>query len=211
MIRDRMLKRLTDVYNKNPNSNIGKIISIVASQMDSLTSTFERIERWRGIDEARGTTLDNIGKNVDQLRGQTSDEVYRILIKSKIARNLSTGDINTIINILALSIDTDPSEIRIQETWNDPDDPEPAGIKLIQVPISRLNEVGMTGAQFGRIVSLTVAAGVHVREIDLQGTFEFGSINEEVDYEKGFGNIDQTIGGYLGSLYQPANDIDVPV
>lgn len=211
MIRDRMLKRLTDVYNKNPNSNIGKIISIVASQMDYLTSTFERIERWRGIDEARGTTLDNIGKNVDQLRGQTSDEVYRILIKSKIARNLSTGDINTIINILALSIDTDPSEIRIQETWNDPEDPEPAGIKLIQVPISRLNEVGMTGTQFGRIVSLTVAAGVHVREIDLQGTFEFGSINEEVDYEKGFGNIDQTIGGYLGSLYQPANDIDVPV
>lgn len=211
MIRERMLQRLTDVYNKNPNSNIGKVISIVASQIDSLTGTFERIERWRGIDEARGTTLDNIGKNVDQLRGQTSDEVYRILIKSKIARNLSTGDINTIINILALSIDTNPSEIRIQETWNDPDDPEPAGIKLIQVPIGRLNEVGMTGKQFGRIVSLTLAAGISVREIDLQGTFEFGSVQEVVDNNAGFADIDQTIGGYFGSLYQPANDIDVPV
>lgn len=210
-MKQRMIERLMDSYNKNPDSNIAKLISILADQIRALTETFQTIDDWRDIDQAKGGALDRLGYDLEQVRGQASDEVYRILIKSKRARDLSSGDINTIINVLALSIDADPTEIKIEEMWNDPDEPEPAAIKLISIPIARLNEIELTGTQFGRLVAMTLASGISVKQIDLAGTFEFGSADLELDDKKGFSDINQEIGGFFGTVYQPADDPDLPM
>ncbi len=61
-----VLRRLTDVFSKNPNSNIGKLLTIMADQIRELTETQNRIRDWRDIDQAQGTTLDRIGQNVGQ-------------------------------------------------------------------------------------------------------------------------------------------------
>ncbi|SDI16318.1 hypothetical protein SAMN05192534_12379 [Alteribacillus persepolensis] len=206
-----LLKRLTDAYNKNPNSNIAKTISLVTSQLDELTATFERIEAWRAIDNAEGKTLDDIGIDLNQYRGAVSDEIYRILLKSKTARDMSEGDTNTVIEVLSMAIDADPSEIGISETWMDADNPEPAGISLIEIPIDNLNRVGMTGDQFVQFVAGTVAAGVYVRSIELEGTFAYGAIDEALDANAGFADVDQTTGGYYGALYQPGEDRPLPM
>ncbi|MFA7468897.1 MAG: hypothetical protein WCY82_11640, partial [Desulfotomaculaceae bacterium] len=87
----RMLDRLPDVFNKAKDGNIGKLFYVMAEEMFALKETFRRIDDWRDVDEAQGTTLDLIGGNVDQVRGQLIDETYRILIKSKIIRNMSDG------------------------------------------------------------------------------------------------------------------------
>ncbi|MGF9907888.1 hypothetical protein [Brevibacillus porteri] len=206
------IKKLMDVFAKNPNSNLGKLFAILSEQIRQVEETHERIQAWRDIDEAQGTTLDNIGTIVNQPRGVATDEVYRILLKSKIARNLSTGDINTIIRILALALSTDPSTIEIKETWNDPVDPEPAGISIIRLPIEAINQAGMPPGQFVRLVQKTVVAGVRVREIELTGTFEFASGSEtEVDENHGFSNLEGTIGGTLGYAYTPSDDSDLPI
>ncbi|MBU8908494.1 hypothetical protein KH400_17955 [Desertibacillus haloalkaliphilus] len=206
-----MIGKLMDAYNKNPNSNLAKLISVVSEQIDNLNETFNRIDEWRDEEKAEGKELDRIGYSVRQSRGQVNDDIYRILIRSKRARDMSSGDINTIINVLALSIDTDPSEIQIEELWNDPDEPEPASIRVVRIPIARLNEVELTGNQFGRLVESTLASGVSVKQIDLSGTFEFGSVELETDSEAGFSNIDQEVGGFFGSVYQPVNDRDIPL
>ncbi|MED1784228.1 hypothetical protein P4V43_20615 [Brevibacillus fortis] len=206
------LQKLMDVFVKNPNSILGKLFTILTEQIQQVEETHDRIQAWRDIDEAQGTTLDNIGTIVNQPRGVATDEVYRILLKSKIARNLSTGDINTIIRILALALSTDPSKIEIKETWNDPVDPEPAGISIIRLPIEAINQAGMPPGQFVRLVQKTVVAGVRVREIELTGTFEFASGSEtEVDENRGFSNLEGTIGGTLGYAYVPADDSDLPI
>ncbi|MBY0088195.1 hypothetical protein HP567_012715 [Brevibacillus sp. M2.1A] len=206
------LQKLMDVFAKTPNSIFGKLFAILAEQIRQVEETHERIQAWRDIDEAQGTTLDNIGTIVNQPRGVATDEVYRILLKSKIARNLSTGDINTIIRILALALSTDPSKIEIKETWNDPVDPEPAGISIIRLPIEAINQAGMPPGQFVRLVQKTVVAGVRVREIELTGTFEFASGSEtEVDENRGFSNLEGTIGGTLGYAYTPSDDSDLPI
>ncbi|CAH8249325.1 hypothetical protein WJ0W_006511 [Paenibacillus melissococcoides] len=75
-----MLGRFTDAYNKNPESNLGKLVSILHSQLTSLEDTLDKIQEWRDIDRARGTTLDRIGENVVQPRGAATDEIYRILL-----------------------------------------------------------------------------------------------------------------------------------
>ncbi|WP_284641178.1 hypothetical protein [Paenibacillus silviterrae] len=208
-----VLRRLTDVFSKNPNSNIGKLLTIMADQIRELTETQNRIRDWRDIDQAQGTTLDRIGQNVGQPRGVATDEVYRILIKSKIARNLSTGDINTIIRVVSTALDCDPSEIEIKETFEDPVSPEPAGISVISVPLQRINEIGLSPVQFSKIIQRTVAAGVRVRVIELEGTFSFSSVPDqsESDDSTGFGDLAGSIGGYLGAAYSPADEKDLPI
>lgn len=206
-----LISKLTDVFAKDANSNIGKLLSIFAIQFAELEEAQERTREWRSVDLAEGTTLDRIGQNVVQPRGLANDSVYRILIKSKIARNLSTADINTVIRVLAIALDAEPSDITIQELYTSVSAPEPAGIAVIQVPIDRINAVGISPSQFSRIVQRTVAAGVRVGVIELIGTFEIGSIADDYDEEIGLSEIEGETGGTLGQAFVPADDPDLPI
>lgn len=207
-MKDKIIKKLTDAYNKNPDSNLGKIIGIMVSPFGELQETFEKIESWRSIDEAEGQVLDDIGVDINQYRGKSSDSIYRIMLKSKTARDLSTGDTNTIIEVLSMAIDAKKEDVGIVDDWIDGGDA--AAIKIIEVPIEALNKVGMSSEQFIKFVSATLAAGVYLKSIDLLGTFEYGSINEDYDEEKGFADIDQTVGGYYGALYEAEEDAELP-
>lgn len=208
-----ILDKFQDYFRKDPNSNIGKLMTIFAEQLQDLELTNQRIREWKDIDKAEGAALDEIGVELNQPRGAATDEIYRVLLKSKNARNLSTGDINTIIRVLSMALDAEPSEIQIKEQWNDPVDPQPAAISLIQLPLRKLNEVGMSPKQFVQIVQKTVAAGVRVATVELTGTFSFSSHPTQSEYSdtEGFADIDQTIGGYLGALFVDSNDADLPV
>lgn len=206
------MSRFADVFNKNPNSNIGKLIGILYAQMDELNTSLEKVREWRDIDKAQGSTLDRIGQNVIQPRGAATDEVYRVLLKSKIARNLSKTDINTIIRVLALALDCDYKDIRIQEKFSDLNDPEPASLSLIRMPMKRLNEVGMSPSQFAKIIQKTVAAGISVAQIELAGTFLLSSIYEGLQQDVyGLSDPDMTVGGTLGEVYVPGNDYGLPI
>lgn len=142
--------------------------------------------------------------------GAATDPVYRILIKSKVARNLSTGDINTLSSILSITLDTQPQEISIQELHSSAD-AEPAAI-FVSVPTQRLNEVGISITQFGRLCNRIVAAGVRAQVL-FQGTFQLSSqvAAVELDPDKGLADLDQTTGGTLGAVYDPAYDPDLPI
>lgn len=208
---ENILKRFAGLFNKSRDSNLSKLITIFSEQFQDIEQTNETIKKWRLIDDAEGVGLDKIGENIRQPRGTATDEIYRVLLKSKIARSLSTGDLNTIIRVLSIALDTSPSEIRIKEKWNDEHDPEPAAISVIEVPIKRLNEVGMDIEQFSSIVQMTVAAGVRVESVELQGTFEFGTIPMIDDMEKGFSDVDGEIGGYFGAAFKSGQDQELPM
>lgn len=187
-------------------------MAIMRTQLQAVEDTLKKTAEWRDIDKAQGKTLDMIGETVVQPRGAATDEVYRLLIKSKIARNLSTTDINTIIQVLATALDANFEEIRITERWADPVDPEPAAIALIQVPITRLLEIGLDPGQMARIVQRTVAAGVRVGVIELAGTFQFADgSRSQMDDNAGFSDESGEIGGYFGFAFIPADSPDLPI
>ncbi|NNV04650.1 hypothetical protein [Brevibacillus sp. MCWH] len=208
-----MLSRLTDVYRKDPQSNIGKVIKILTDELDLLKTTFDRIEEWRDVEKAEGAVLDDSGMNVGQPRGAATDEIYRILLRSKVARNFSDGTIDTIIRVISIAVNADPKEIRIQELYNDPNNPEPAAIGLIQIPLRKLNEVGMSPKQFVQIVQKTVAAGVRVANTELSGTFAFASHPSTIENSDtaGFADENGTVGGYLGAMFVDSEDSNLPV
>ena len=200
----KMLRRITENYSKDPDSNVGKLLNIAATEIEDLEETANKIRLWRDIDEAEGETLDRIGYNVQQWRGQADDGIYRILIKSKVARNRSDGSVNTIIEVLAITLDTEEENIVVQELW----ETEPAAIQ-VDVPTALLNEIGFSFTQFGRLVNRIVAAGVRANVL-LQGTFELSETLES-DSEAGFSDTNQEVGGYLGAVYDPADDPDLPI
>ena len=207
-----IVSRFVDYFNKQPNSNISKLMKIFSDELIILNTTTQRVGDWRDIDLAKGAALDDAGTNINQPRGVATDEVYRILLKSKIARNLSDGSINTIIQVLATALSVPVTQIKIEEKWKDELEPEPAAIKLIELPLAKINEAGLDPANFVRIVQQTVAAGVKVGVIELSGTFEFGDTTNAIDNLKGFGDInDDSIGGYLGAAFTPASDQALPI
>lgn len=209
----RLVEMLTDNYNKDPASNISKLLAIVEAEHDELLDTLQVVEAWQDLDRALGRALDRIGFDVQQFRGMATDEVYRVLIKSRIARNASDGSINTIIRVLSLAFDIDPSEFGIKETYNDPYDPEPAALSVIKAPLGGLLRTGLTGQQLGLMIAKTAAGGVGVKSVELYGTFQFSSIADslETDPEKGFANLEMTTGGTLGLAYNPSADVEFPL
>jgi hypothetical protein len=207
-----VVSRLSDYFDKRPESNISKLLKIFSEELQQLHTTIERVGEWRDIDKAEGAVLDDIGTNIKQPRGVATDDVYRILLKSKIARNLSDGSINTIIRVLAIALSCDYNEIKIIEKWDDPLEPEEAAIKVMELPLQKLNETGLDPINFARLVQKTVIGGVKVDVIELTGTFEFGDESNVIDYEKGFGDVNnESIGGYLGAAWTPSTDKELPI
>lgn len=207
-----MRKRLLDLFEKGPESNISKLLKLAAVPMDELQAVLWQIDAWRELDQAKGTTLDLIGSNVGQPRGAVNDAIYRALIRSKIARNLSTGTIDSIIEVLALALDSEPTTIQLDELWQDPADPEPAAIRIAEIPLTRLNEMGMTSLQFVQLVKSVTSLAVRVDTVSFAGTFRFSSQNGVVETSpNGFSNIAQSTGGTLGNVYEGDNVPDLPV
>jgi hypothetical protein len=125
----KLVKRLTDNYKKNPESNIGKLLSIIDFELDRLKETYKLIDSYRAIDNATGNTLDNIGKNVLQERGGMDDITYRLFLKVKIRSNLSGGQIETINDIMTTVLGD--NYLGLREVWdNSTYSNEPAAFEI---------------------------------------------------------------------------------
>lgn len=207
----KILNMLSDYWDKSPGSNLSKVFQILGSEIDMLTDTAKKVEQWRDIDKAEGKPLEQLAGNIDQQRGASTDEILRLLVKSKAARARSKGTVNDIINTIAVSLDVNPSLINISELYNDPLDPEPAAIRTTGLPLSELLATGISPNQFGRIVKRATAPGVKVASIELTGTFSFASGSTVESSAQGFGNTAMTTGGTLSGLLIPDNDQNLPL
>ena len=209
-VYDKLIQRLTNNYAKDPNSNIGKILQLLAYPLQEHQDTRDKIEEYRDIDLAEGVTLDRIGGNVQQPRGQANDAIYRIMLKAKIKANLSDGTINTVIDYISFILQIDPSEVEVHETWED-NVGKYANLH-INVPTKPINEIGLSLNQFAQLVRNVLAAGVGCSVL-AEGTFQFSSISNqsETDTEKGFSDVDGTTGGFFGAIYDSGQEQKLPI
>ena len=182
-------------------------MQIVSEELDDIKIVYKRIEDWQDLQQAEGVALDKIGQDLLQFRGEVNDDVYRVLIASRIARNKATGTYNNMIEVLSLALNVDPTEIVIEEGIAG----EPQTITLIQIPLTTLAEIGMTINQLGRIVAKLTAAGIGVKYVEFFGTFEYFGDALGFDIDTGYADENMINGGTLGDLYQPDNDPDFPL
>ncbi|WP_028593336.1 hypothetical protein [Paenibacillus assamensis] len=203
---------LPDVISKEGSSRFGALVEVWLKQMNDIAETLRVISEWKAIDKAEGSTLEDIGGNVGQPRGQASDEVYRMLLRSKLARMNANGSLDSVIQVLALALQAEPHEFRLTEQHSDPVQPEPAAVHVSSVPYEKLNSAGLSPAQFITLVERLVAAGVRVSQVELTGTFALASVADKLEVsEYGLADELMTQGGTLGDLYVPGDDYKLPI
>lgn len=154
---------LPTVLAKSKNSNIAKIFKIFDTHFSQLKETLRKTEEWQSINHAKGKTLDLLGDNVNQHRGQLNDDLYRIFVRGRIARNMADGSINKIIQALSVSLNCPPSAINIENyVLDDEGKREPAAIRIVSLPRDALSGLQLTPEQFMQLTGEVVAAGVSV-------------------------------------------------
>ncbi|EUJ24773.1 hypothetical protein PGRAN_02730 [Listeria grandensis FSL F6-0971] len=210
MTTDNYSKMLPDMYDKAPESNISKLLQIYADDIETLRAIAEKVEAYRDIDQAVGKTLDYAGNNINQQRGKTSDEIYRVLIKAKETRIRCSGTIDDIIESLARALDCSYDQIQI---YSDIDEggTEPEALILKGLPLESLNKVAMSATQFTQLVQKVVPSEVRVSSVILDGTFSFASGSLVETSPQGFANTAGTTGGTLGGVFTPENDYILPI
>lgn len=158
-VRD-LVGLFTDHFRKDPESNTYKLMRLFSGELQTLKATNDRILEWRDIDAAEGKTLDLIGQNINQPRGRANDARYRIMLKTKIARNLSDGTINGLIKSISYVLQVDKSLIQIGELWRVLN--EPAAIAVEEIPLDKISNAGLTSDEFETILQSFVSAGVRL-------------------------------------------------
>lgn len=191
---DKLVKNLTDAYLKTQDSNNFKLLEINRIETDKIRDRIKDIDEILDLNKAKGKTLDYYGVRVGQDRGNVTDEKYLLMIKACILRNLANGSYNGIVHALSATFDCDPSLFQIT------DKEAGATVALSSLPFSVINRAGLTADQTVEIIKSMLPAGVGLENIILDGTFEFGETENDIDANKGFSNIEQTTGGYFGYL-----------
>lgn len=141
-----------------------------------LEKGFASINDSRNIDKAQGETLDKLGANVGQFRYGEDDDLYRLLIKTRIIANLSIGDIPTINKIMSILVKD--IFLGIKETWSyEKHRNEPAAIVL------QLSEIWSNIPL--EIIHRIKAAGVRViLETYLHQTIYYGMYGQKAKHYK---------------------------
>ena len=190
---DNLAKNLPDAYRKDSKSNNFKILEIERRANNEMRRTLEEIAEMFDIDKATGATLDLYGKRFGQPRGKATDAQYRLMIKSKIVRGLSSGSYKDIVDSICYTFDCDKSEVLMI------DGEAPASVRVERAPLGAVMKAGFSAKQAEQIVASLLPVTVTLEHISLDGTFEFAEGEGEYDEARGFAATeDSTVGGYFG-------------
>lgn len=155
-----MLARLTGAYNKQPDSVIGRLFQIYALAVGDVEESLRTTALWRDINNARGTTLDRIGRNFGVSRGGANDELYRILIQVKVIAQLSGGDVDTVIRAAGELLGVQDTDLLLEELY-------PAKITLYVdwelLPQERAELIDQIAAAIKRILAAGVGLRLYLR------------------------------------------------
>lgn len=190
---DNYVNALPDSFAKSSDSNNYKLLSIDQHSIGALESDIQSLNDMLDIKNATGKTLDHYGKMYGQPRGIMTDEQYRILILQKVARLFAGCDHASVVIALATVFDVSTDSFVITELEN-------CKIKVESLPYTALLKNGISTKQAYDIIKTMLTAGVFLEPLNFDGTFEFSASADEYDEEAGFGNIEQTIGGFFGLL-----------
>lgn len=213
---DNLAKNLPDVYKKDSSSNNFKILEIERLENNGSRALLNEISNILDINNATGSTLDMYGEEYGQPRGKATDAQYRLMIKSKIVRSMSSGNYKDIIDALCYTFNCSKDEVLLVEI-------SPLTVELQNLKLDAIQNAGFETSQIYQLVKSLMPVGVTLQPITLEGTFEFGSgvivdgkIEEsenDYDEEKGFAisEQDQSVGGYLGAVQGSETSTELPI
>ncbi len=198
-------KRLPGSYNRTTDSVCERMLRIVAEAHRDASADLHAIHCSLDLSEASGKTLDLYGALLLLPRGVVDDTQYRFLLKCRIehyfAKSTHAGVIQSMESIFSLQ----PGEVSFTDATT-------SGLVAINhLPYSALQRAGFTGEQTVQIIKELLSVGVDLEMGSFEGTFCFSDADDIYDEAQGFGNEEQTIGGYLGYLVGIDNSLPLPL
>ena len=182
---------LPDCYRKDAESNNYKLLEIGHLAIDKLMNDIS-------------DTLEHFGNMIGQLRGSLDDNQYRYLLYMRIGKNLVTGNYNSVIRVAGsmLGMDDNSNELAI-------DDAEGGNVHIRSIPLATLVASRFSSRQAIQLIKQLLPIGVGIITDGFEGTFEFDSSENVYDESKGFADLNNSFGGYLGLML--GDDDNAPV
>lgn len=187
-------KNLPDAFRKDKDSNNYKLLLVDKHILDKIHLMLESIYGILDIDNATGETLDLYGTRLNLRRGTLTDAQYLIRLKAKIAQSFSDGSRDSVAKALAFVLSSTSNKIKITSIGDNT-------VRLVDLPMSMLTGAKISTDEIISMVKDMLPQGISVKA-DFTGTFEFAETEGEYDKDKGFADIDGTVGGYLGLLQE---------
>ena len=204
----RPVERLPDCYRKDQESNNVKMLELGRLAAEQLRADIRAVLESLDLGHATGKTLDLYGDMLGQRRGLLNDEQYRYMLLSKIGRNTVQGDYNSIMATLVLMFGSQMGDITLDDLEIEEEE-RPCVVKLTKFPVQILLNAGFSSRQAVAMIESLLPICVTLAADNFEGTFEFAESASVYDELAGFGDVEQTIGGYLG-LYL-GDDDKIPV
>lgn len=125
---DQLIAEISDHWVKDPRGNMYKLLDTYNTGFEQISDMADKVERWRAIQDAEGTTLDLFGQDINTSRPTKADDPYRFLIRLKILLSRAQGTIPSIVHITSTALGTDkgikiwhlaePRHIGIRLPWD---------------------------------------------------------------------------------------------
>lgn len=103
---DQLIAEISDHWVKDPRGNLYKLIDTYNGGFEHISDMANRVEKWRAIQDAKGTTLDLFGQDIQTARPTKEDDPYRFLIHLKILLSRAQGTIPSIVHITSTALGT---------------------------------------------------------------------------------------------------------
>lgn len=104
---DELLAEISDYWDKSPDSNLYKLIGSLNDPLEAISDNGEKVEEWRALKDAEGTTLDLFGKDIETYRPGQNDDNYRFLIHIMELLSRAQGTIPSIVKIASNTLQDD--------------------------------------------------------------------------------------------------------
>ena len=103
---EQLLAEISDYWYKRPGGNLYKLIDAFNEPLEAISNNANKVERWRALKDAKGTTLDLFGKDIQTYRPSNDDDEYRFIIHIMELLSRAQGTIPSIYKIASSALQT---------------------------------------------------------------------------------------------------------
>lgn len=103
---EQLLAEISDYWYKRPGGNLYKLIDAFNEPLEGISTNANKVERWRALKDAKGTTLDLFGADIQTYRPSQDDGNYRFIIHIMELLSRAQGTIPSIYKIASSALQT---------------------------------------------------------------------------------------------------------
>lgn len=103
---EQLLAEISDYWYKRPGGNLYKLIDAFNEPLEAISDNANKVEHWRALKDAKGTTLDLFGADIQTYRPSQDDDNYRFIIHIMELLSRAQGTIPSIYKIASSALQT---------------------------------------------------------------------------------------------------------